>query len=147
MARVELDQAAMERMLSGPGGFIVRQLAEICIEVETEAKIHATGRPGPNVQTGRLRSSITWQLVYGPQGWYGEVGSAVEYAEYVEYGTSPHVIYPTPEHFARNAASGRRTAALYWKGARHPVAYVNHPGNPAYPYLRPALIAVSERRR
>ncbi len=137
----------MERVLQGPDGFIVRRLAEIAVEVESAAKINATGRPGPNVQTGRLRSSITWQLVLGPQGWYAEVGSAVEYAGYVEYGTSPHIIYPTPEHFARNAAAGRRTAALWWKGARHPVAYVNHPGNRAFPYLRPAVVAVRERRR
>lgn len=147
MARVELDESALRRYLEGPEGPVARSLAEICIEVESEAKLNATGRPGPNVQTGRLRSSITWQLVRGPQGWYGEVGSAVEYAHYVEYGTEPHRIYPTVEHFARNAAAGKRTAALYWKGARHPVAYVNHPGNPAYPYLRPAVIAVSERRR
>ena len=135
LARVELDQAGIERLLNSPDGPLVRELASICIEVESQAKLNATGRPGPNVQTGRLRSSITWHIVIGPQGPYGEVGSAVEYAGDVEDGTAPHVIYP------------KNKKALYWKGARHPVAYVNHPGNRAYPYLRPALIAVSERRR
>lgn len=49
------------------------------------------------------------------------------YATDVELGTPPHVILP------------RNKKALYWPGAAHPVARVNHPGTHAYPYLRPAL--------
>lgn len=49
------------------------------------------------------------------------------YATDVEMGTSPHVILP------------RNKKALYWPGADHPVAKVNHPGTPPFPYLRPAL--------
>lgn len=56
------------------------------------------------------------------------VGSTdVNYATGVELGTAPHVI----------TASNKK--ALYWPGARHPVARVNHPGTRPYPYLRPAL--------
>lgn len=136
-----MNETQLQEFLFGPTGAVARDLAKRCIAVESQAKINATGRPGPNVDTGRLRNSITWQLVQGPDGVYGEVGSNVEYAAYVEYGTEPHEIYPTPEHFARNAAEGKRAPALWWKGARHPVAKVNHPGNKSYPYLRPALIA------
>jgi hypothetical protein len=49
------------------------------------------------------------------------------YAADVELGTAPHVIVP------------RNTKALYWPGADHPVARVNHPGTAPNPYLRPAL--------
>ena len=56
------------------------------------------------------------------------VGSLdVNYATDVEMGTSPHVIKP------------RFKRALYWEGADHPVARVNHPGTRPQPYLRPAL--------
>ena len=56
------------------------------------------------------------------------VGSLdVNYATDVEMGTSAHVIKP------------RFKRALYWEGADHPVARVNHPGARPQPYLRPAL--------
>lgn len=56
------------------------------------------------------------------------VGSLdVNYASDVELGTPPHVILP------------RNKKALYWPGADHPVARVNHPGTEPQPYLRPAL--------
>jgi hypothetical protein len=45
----------------------------------------------------------------------------------VEYGTSPHVIKPVNKR------------ALYWPGAAHPVASVNHPGTRAQPFMRPAI--------
>lgn len=49
------------------------------------------------------------------------------YATDVELGTAPHVIVP------------RNKKALYWPGAAHPVARVNHPGTAPQPYLRTAL--------
>lgn len=56
------------------------------------------------------------------------VGSLdVNYAADVELGTAPHVIVP------------RNKKALYWPGADHPVARVNHPGTAPQPFLRPAL--------
>ena len=44
------------------------------------------------------------------------VQSPAEYAEYVNYGTRPHFIYPTNQKM------------LYWDGADHPVPFVVHPG-------------------
>jgi hypothetical protein len=49
------------------------------------------------------------------------------YATDVEMGTAPHVITPSNKK------------ALYWPGADHPVARVNHPGTAPQPYLRVAL--------
>ena len=45
-----------------------------------------------------------------------EVINPVEYWPYVNYGTGAHVITP------------RNKKALYWKGAKHPVKMVHHPG-------------------
>jgi hypothetical protein len=57
-------------------------------------------------------------------GYWGSF--SVKYALWVEEGTQPHMIFP------------RLKKALYWKGADHPVRWVDHPGNKAYPYLVPA---------
>lgn len=51
--------------------------------IERQAKQNATGRPGPRVQTGRLRSSITTQVVDGNTA---KVGTNVVYAAPVEFG-------------------------------------------------------------
>lgn len=126
-----LNAAGLQHVLAGPGGPVYRDLLQRAIRVETRAKLLASGRPGPNVDTGRLRASITHRIVVSPGGSYAEVGSAVEYAAFVEYGTRPHRI------IARNAQ------ALYWRGAAHPVRAVNHPGSRPYPFLRPALLAAA----
>lgn len=77
------------------------------------------------VDTGRLKESLDAEV----HGKVLRVGSRdVNYCLYVEYGTAPHVITP------------RNKKALFWPGARHPVARVNHPGTTAQPFLRPALL-------
>lgn len=76
------------------------------------------------VDTGRLKDSLDAEV----HDKVLRVGSRdVNYCLYVEYGTAPHVITP------------KNKKALYWPGARHPVARVNHPGTNAQPFLRPAL--------
>lgn len=75
-------------------------------------------------RTGRLRDSLRAEV----QGKVLRVGSLdCNYATDVELGTAAHVILP------------RNKKALFWPGADHPVARVNHPGTPPNPYLRPAL--------
>ena len=44
------------------------------------------------------------------------IKSPAAYAADVNYGTGPHMIYPT------------NAQALYWEGADHPVKWVVHPG-------------------
>jgi hypothetical protein len=82
------------------------------------------------VNTGRLKASIKWEL----DGTTGRVSTDVDYWRHVEYGTAPHIIRPSTKK------------ALYWPGADHPVAKVNHPGTPAFPFMRPALLTPRELR-
>jgi phage gpG-like protein len=42
---------------------------------------------GPAVRTGLLRGSITWRPGFDSQSPYVDIGSAVEYAAFVELGT------------------------------------------------------------
>ena len=53
--------------------------------------------------------------------------SNIKYAPGVEYGTKAHII------------RAKNKKALCWKGAKHPVKKVNHPGSKAKPYLIPAF--------
>ena len=53
--------------------------------------------------------------------------SNIKYARGVEEGTRPHII------------KAKNKKALYWKGARHPVKSVRHPGSRAKPFLIPAF--------
>lgn len=69
-------------------------LARRAIAVESVAKRNASGRPGPNVITGRLRGSITWRLGRDNIGIYADIGSSVVYAPFVELGTSRAPAYP-----------------------------------------------------
>lgn len=75
-------------------------------------------------RSGRLAESLRAEV----QRKVLRVGSLdVNYATDVEMGTMPHYILPSNKK------------ALYWPGADHPVAHVNHPGTKPQPYLRPAL--------
>jgi Bacteriophage HK97-gp10, putative tail-component len=131
-SRFVINPAGVRELLTSPSGPIYQDLLRRAIRVESRAKILASGRPGPRVDTGRLRASITHRLLSSPEGVYAEVGTVVEYASFVEFGTTPHTIRPTVRK------------ALYWKGAEHPVFVVHHPGNKPYPFLRPALLAAAD---
>lgn len=89
------------------------------------------------VKTGALRASGRVSRLAGAKYKTAKVSfggtEEVNYAEFVEYGTAPHPIYP------------RFKKALYWEGAAHPVAMVNHPGTPAKPFLQPAAEVVGEK--
>jgi HK97 gp10 family phage protein len=80
--RVQLDQAAIQRLFSSPAGPTAKVLARKAIQVQGGAQ-----RLCP-VDTGRLRSSITHRLEQDGIGLVAYVGTNVEYAIYVELGTS-----------------------------------------------------------
>ena len=63
-------------------------------------------------RTGNLTQTFRAELQDLMLRWF----PTAEYAPYVQFGTKPHVILP------------KNKLALYWKGAAHPVARVNHPG-------------------
>src|SRR6202162_108876 len=63
-------------------------------------------------RTGFLTQTFKAELTTGMLRWF----PTASYAPFVEFGTKPHTIYPKDKK------------ALFWPGASHPVAKVNHPG-------------------
>lgn len=61
-----------------------RAVAVTAVKVQKRAKENATTRPGPNVDTGRLRSSIRIRFYEG--GLAADVFTDVEYAAALEHG-------------------------------------------------------------
>lgn len=92
---IRWNDRRLRDVLSGPDGDIARELVRRATRVANQAKINASGRPGPNVQTGRLRASIQ---IEGPATEGGEcvvyVGTNVPYGAYLELGTSRMPRYP-----------------------------------------------------
>lgn len=88
------NETETRALLTGRHGPVARDLSRRAIRVESRAKRNASGRPGPMVRTGRLRSSITWRLGQDGEGVYADIGSSVFYAVFVESGTSRAPAYP-----------------------------------------------------
>lgn len=89
------NEAEYLNLTRSPGGAIARDLARRGLRVEAAAKGYATGQGGgPHVRTGRLRSSISWALGEDTLSIYVDIGTNVEYAAYVELGTSRAKPYP-----------------------------------------------------
>jgi len=76
-----------------------------------------------SVNTGHLRRSINETI----RPYEAEIKANTKYALGVEDGNKPHIIRP------------KRGKFLFWKGARHPVKMVKHPGSKGKPYLVPAF--------
>lgn len=90
VVQLVINPDALQDILNDPEGLVGRDLQRRAINVESQAKLNASGRPGPNVDTGRLRSSITHEVVNRADGsLVARVGTNVEYARYVEEGGSP----------------------------------------------------------
>jgi hypothetical protein len=76
----------MRKLLSGQNGAVARELARRAVKVTNQAKLNATDRPGPRVDTGRLRSSITWEVRESRGTIVARIGTNVEYGFYLETG-------------------------------------------------------------
>src|SRR5512146_1785279 len=108
------NEAEYQRLLAGP---VMRDLVKRAIRVESAAKVNASQphRAGPNtgsvpghgpaVRTGRLRSSITWKPGRDSVSEYVDVGTAVFYGGFVEYGTTRMAARP----YLRPALAAART--------------------------------------
>lgn len=114
-------ERGLRRYFGGMSDDVKRAVDRTRMDVQNEARRRAP------VDTGRLRSSIVSRAEGSGRSVGYVIGTNVNYAAAVEYGTSPHVITP------------KNKRALYWPGAAHPVAKVNHPGTAAQPFLRPAI--------
>lgn len=97
MAEVEgrIDPALLKRAIEESTGPVMRELTKVAVRVSAEAK-----RLCP-VDTGRLRNSITFGVDADSQGPYAVIGTNVEYAPYVEFGTR----YQRAQPFLRPAVS------------------------------------------
>lgn len=96
---------------------LTEPLNKACLLVENDAK-----RKCP-VDTGQLRASITHEV----EGQTGIVGTNVEYAPYVEYGTGIH---------ARDG-NGRQTP---WSYQRADGKWITTKGQKPQAFLEPALL-------
>jgi HK97 gp10 family phage protein len=85
---VRIDSAAVRALLDSPEGPVAAEVLKRGIRVERVAKKLAP------VDTGRLRASITHALGRDSQSIYCDVGTDVEYAPYVEFGTSTQAAQP-----------------------------------------------------
>lgn len=81
VASFNFNEGEYVRLLQGP---VMGDLVRRAIRVQALAKQNATGRPGPNVITGRLRGSIAWRPGGTPTDPYVDVGTNVHYAPFVE---------------------------------------------------------------
>lgn len=79
--RFIVDEKALHELLSGPGGPVAEVVERATARVETAAK-----RLCP-VDTGRLRASIARDRDVVDDTYVGIVGTNVEYAVPVEFGT------------------------------------------------------------
>lgn len=81
-ARIRYDAKAIDKLFDSPAGPIGKAIVGATVRIERRAKQLCP------VDTGRLRSSITHALDRDARGLVGVVGTDVDYAAYVELGTS-----------------------------------------------------------
>lgn len=93
----------------------------------TAVQVEGSAKENAPVDTGALRASIRFEQISTARY---IVGSSIDYADDVEFGTSPHVITPDEAEALRfPGEDGEPVFAMR----------VEHPGTPAQPFLRPAL--------
>ena len=118
--RMEVDTSKLNLDADKINKAVSQEIEKTAHRIERQAKELAP------VDTGELRRSITTE----GSGLDYEISTDLEYSEYIEDGTSPHIINGNPY--------------LYWEGASHPVRSVNHPGNRAYLYMETACDTQTE---
>lgn len=103
-AYVVIDHGKLKQLL-GIHGATGIMLARVGVKFESRAKFYASGNSGgPNVDTGRFRSSLSYRLGEDAEGAYVECGSDVEYASFLELGTVNMAARPSIVPAAREAA-------------------------------------------
>lgn len=94
MSSYAWNRQEVSHLLASPTGPVGRDLGRRAINVTNQAKLNASGRPGPRVRTGRLRSSIAWELDVDEKGLVARVGTNVHYGYPLETGLRNGVRYP-----------------------------------------------------
>lgn len=95
-----MDETEVANLFASEEGDVARYLVGLAAQVERQAKIYCP------VDTGRLRASIASVTVREGGGLVAYVGSDVEYAIYVEFGTR----FMAAQSFLRRALEELRTA-------------------------------------
>lgn len=102
---VVISAAALEKTF-GSHGDVGKMMTRVGVKFESRAKYYASGNEGgPNVDTGRFRSSLTYIVGSDSSGAYVDCGSDVEYAIFLELGTSRMAARPSIIPAAREAAA------------------------------------------
>ena len=120
----ELNKFSVEipKLYEKNEAFVRQTVKNSAFNIQKNAKSNLT--KNKSVDTGHLRRGISTDI----KGLEATIHtSSIKYAPGVEYGTKAHIIKPKNKKF------------LYWKGAKHPVKKVNHPGSKAKPFLIPAF--------
>lgn len=131
--RVDLNDAAIRELLNSETGPVGRDLVVKAQRVTQDAKRRCPVSPSGSGDhsSGHLRSSIDWDLSRDEEGLHADIGTTVDYALYVEFGTKPHIIESHGPYPLRN----RKTGQVFGRRVRHP-------GTTAQPFLRPALDSI-----
>jgi len=124
--RHQIHHNVVQTILVSPNGAVMRDMLRRGLRVQARAKQLV------RVDTGRLRSSITVQMLPGRV----IIGTNVSYAIYVHEGTGIYGPRKRPIH----PVNGRY---LVWtpRGATRPVFAREVRGSPPNPFLRDALWA------
>ena len=120
----ELNKFSVEipKLYEKNEAFVRQTVKNSAFNIQKNAKSNLT--KNKSVDTGHLRRGISTDI----KGLGATIHTSnIKYAPGVEYGTKAHII------------KAKNKKALYWKGAKHPVKQVNHPGSKAKPYLIPAF--------
>lgn len=91
---VNYYEGPLTALLTGFDGPVAADLARRVQRATNAAKVNASGRPGPNVRTGRLRSSITFEMGRDAKGLFGDFGTNVDYGFLLETGLRNGAKYP-----------------------------------------------------
>ena len=126
---IKIDTSELDRFVVDLGKLssktednVKKVLKNSAFNIEKQAKSNLTSNK--SVITGHLRRGIATDI----KGLEATIHTSnIKYAPGVEFGTKAHII------------KAKTKKALYWKGAKHPVKSVKHPGSKAKPYLIPAF--------
>jgi hypothetical protein len=98
------NEAGFHTLLESVGGPVGRDLERRLVNCVNLAKIYCTGAPtalatnpegrGPRVRTGRLRSSLTYEITHEGVGLIGRYGTNVPYGFWLETGLRDGSTYP-----------------------------------------------------
>lgn len=92
----------------------------VCNLISKDLEGKAKSTAGWTDRTAHARQGLSGSAAGSNGNYTIEISHGVEYGAILEDGSKPHVI---------TAKSG---SGLYWKGAKHPVKKVNHPGTEGF---------------